>query len=133
MRKKNEPKKTILIVDDEPENRRIYAEILNDLGYRTIEEPDGESAMSVVRAGTPIDLVIADYRMPKMNGLQFIELLRTTMPSVPMIMVTAFANVESYLQSFSLGVFEYMNKPFSKAEFIRIVKAALKSAGKEAA
>jgi CheY-like chemotaxis protein len=132
MEKKNEPE-TILIVDDEPENRRIYAEILNDLGFKTIEEPDGESALSVVKEGITIDLVIADYRMPKMNGLQFIESLRELLPSVPMIMVTAFANVESYLQSFSLGVFEYMNKPFSKAEFVRIVKAALGASGKEAA
>ncbi len=132
MEKKNEPE-TILIVDDEPENRRIYAEILNDLGFKTIEEPDGESALSVVKEGIAIDLVIADYRMPKMNGLQFIESLRELLPSVPMIMVTAFANVESYLQSFSLGVFEYMNKPFSKAEFVRIVKAALGGSGKEAA
>jgi CheY-like chemotaxis protein len=132
MKKKKEPK-TILIVDDELENRRIYAEILNDLGYRTIEEPDGESALSRVNTGTPIDLVIADYRMPKMNGLEFLESLRNIMPRVPMIMVTAFANVESYLQSFSLGVFEYMNKPFSKEEFVRIVKAALRAAEKEAA
>lgn len=124
MKKKNLPK-TVLIVDDEPENRRIYAEILNDLGYRTIEAPDGEEALSRVREETVIDLVIADYRMPKMNGLQFIESLRNILPAVPMIMVTAFANVESYLQSFSLGVFEYMNKPFSRAEFVRIVKAAL--------
>lgn len=129
--KKDQPK-TILIVDDEPENRHIYAEILNDLGYRTIEAPDGEYALSKVREGNAIDLVIADYRMPKMNGLQFIESLRSILPAVPMIMVTAFANVESYLQSFSLGVFEYMNKPFSKAEFVRIVKAAL-DAGQEAA
>jgi CheY-like chemotaxis protein len=130
--KKNDPM-TILIVDDEEQNRRIYAEILNDLGYRTIEEPDGESALMTIKAGASVDLVIADYRMPGMNGLQFIESLRSMMPSVPMIMVTAFANVESYLQSFSLGVFEYMNKPFSKAEFVRIVKAALGEAGKDAA
>ncbi len=129
--KKNQ-QKTILIVDDEPENRHIYAEILNDLGYVTIEAPDGEYALSKVKEGNAIDLVIADYRMPKMNGLQFIESLRNILPAVPMIMVTAFANVESYLQSFSLGVFEYMNKPFSKAEFVRIVKAAL-DAGQEAA
>ena len=130
--KKNEPR-TILIVDDEEENRHIYAEILNDLGYQTIEEPDGESALMKISAGASVDLVIADYRMPGMNGLQFIESLRSVMPSVPMIMVTAFANVESYLQSFSLGVFEYMNKPFSKAEFVRIVKAALGEAGTDAA
>jgi CheY-like chemotaxis protein len=132
MKKKSQPR-TILIVDDEAENRRIYAEILNDLGFRTIEKPDGESALAAIVAGQAVDLVIADYRMPGMNGLQFIESLRSSMPRVPMIMVTAYANVENYLQSFSLGVFEYMNKPFSKAEFIRIVKAALKESGKEAA
>ena len=131
--KKKDQQRTILIVDDEEENRRIYAEILNDLGYRTIEKPDAETALAAIAAGTAVDLVIADYRMPGMNGLQFIESLRSVMPSVPMIMVTAFANVESYLQSFSLGVFEYMNKPFSKAEFVRIVKAALREAGKDAA
>jgi CheY-like chemotaxis protein len=128
--KKNEAK-TILIVDDEPENRRIYSEILNDLGYKTIEAADGEAALTTIGNGAAVDLVIADYRMPKMNGLQFIESLRGILPSVPMIMVTAFANVESYLQSFSLGVFEYMNKPFSKAEFVRIVKAALDSSGQD--
>ena len=79
MKKKNEPR-TILIVDDEEENRRIYAEILNDLGYRTIEEPDGESALAAISAGAAVDLVIADYRMPGMNGLQFIESLRSVMP-----------------------------------------------------
>ncbi len=117
--------KTILLVDDEPENRRSYEEILNDLGFKVIAEAGGESALSVVREGFPIDLVITDYRMPGMNGLDFITSLRGLLPKIPVIMITAFGDIETYFQSFSLGVFEYVNKPVTKEEFERIVKAAL--------
>ncbi len=117
--------KTILLVDDEPENRRSYEEILSDLGVKVISEADGLSALSVVREGMPIDLVITDYRMPGMNGLDFITSLRRLLPKVPVIMITAFGDIETYVQSFSLGVFEYVNKPVTKEEFERIVKAAL--------
>ncbi len=117
--------KTVLLVDDEPENRRSYQEILNDLGYEVIAEADGESALSVIREGGLIDLVITDYRMPGMSGLEFITQLRRQLPSVPVIMITAFGDIETYLQSFSLGVFEYVNKPVTKEEFERIVKAAI--------
>lgn len=117
--------RTILLVDDEPENRRSYEEILNDLGYEVIAEADGESALSVIHEGGLIDLVITDFRMPGMNGLEFITQLRQYLPSVPVIMITAFGDIETYLQSFSLGVFEYVNKPVTKEEFERIVKAAM--------
>jgi len=117
--------KTILLVDDEPENRRSYEEILNDLGYEVIAEADGESALSVVRAGARIDLVITDYRMPGMSGLEFITQLRRYLLSVPVIMITAFGGIGTYFQSLSLGVFEYVNKPVTKEEFERIVMAAI--------
>jgi CheY-like chemotaxis protein len=117
--------RTILVVDDELDNRLIYSEILSDLGYNVIDKPDGASALSAVREGTSVDLVIADYRMPEMNGLEFIVELRQMLPSVPVIMVTAYASIENYFQSLSLGVFEYVNKPVAKREFERVVKAAL--------
>jgi CheY-like chemotaxis protein len=117
--------RTILVVDDELDNRLIYSEILSDLGYNVIDKPDGASALSAVREGASVDLVIADYRMPEMNGLEFIVELRQMLPSVPVIMVTAYASIENYFQSLSLGVFEYVNKPVAKREFERVVKAAL--------
>ncbi len=120
---------TVLLVDDETANRELYAEFLSDLGYRFIGHEDGESALSFIRDGAAIDLVIADYRMPGMDGLEFIQAMRQVLPSVPVIMITAFGSIDSYLQSFSLGVFEYINKPFSKKEFVRIVKAALHGPG----
>ena len=118
-------RKTILLVEDEPENRRSYEEILNDAGHKVIAEADGESALTIVQEGVLIDLVITDFRMPGMNGLEFITSLRRLLPSVPVIMITAYGDVETYLRSFSLGVFEYVNKPVTKEEFERIVRAAI--------
>ena len=116
--------KTILLVDDETDIRSIYAELLEDLGYRVLSEPDGLSALAFVKQGAGIDLVITDYMMPNMNGLKFVKALRAMRPLVPVIMITGFTSLENYLQSKHLGVFEYVEKPIRMDEFRRLVAAA---------
>ena len=123
--------KTILLVDDEQENLRTYEEILVDMHYRVLARPDSESALALLRENPVVDLVITDYRMPGKNGLEFISQLRRSRPFVPVIMITAYGNIETYLNSICLGVFEYVNKPVRKEEFERIVKKALHDAGPE--
>jgi len=116
---------TLLLVDDELENLRCLGEILDAFGYKVIAKPNAKSALSVVRDGTDVDLVITDYRMPGMDGLEFLNLLKDILPDVRVIMLTAYGNVETYLKSRSLGVYEYVNKPVTAIELGRIVKAAL--------
>jgi two-component system, NtrC family, response regulator AtoC len=117
--------KTILFVDDEMEARRTFSEVLSDMGYNVIDKSDGLSALSLIRQGVPVDLVITDYRMPDMNGLDLVKTLRKILPSIPVIMMTAHGDIENYFRSLSLGVFEYVNKPIGKREFEQLVKAAL--------
>ncbi len=117
--------KTILVVDDDPEARMAYSETLSDSGYRVIARPDGASALSAIQDVSSIDLVITDYLMPDMSGLDLIRNLRKVLPTVQMIMFTAYANIETYFRSRDLGVFEFVNKPVRKGEFERIVRAAL--------
>ena len=117
--------KTILVVDDESENRQIFSKLLGDLGYKVIDEPDGTSALSTIRQGAKIDLVLTDERMPDMSGMDLIVTLRKEAPSLPVILITAYGSIEHYLRSSSLGVFEYINKPVGKRELGKIVKTAL--------
>jgi DNA-binding NtrC family response regulator len=118
--------KTILIVDDELHVLEIIGETLSSFGYKVIPRPDAESALSVIREGTDIDLVITDLRMPGMNGVEFLAVLKKTLPAVPVIMLTGYGTVETYLQALSLGVFEYLNKPIQAKELRHIVRSAFK-------
>jgi DNA-binding NtrC family response regulator len=71
--------------------------------------------------------------MPGMDGLEFLNALRQKDPAVPVIMLTAYGAVESYLKSLSLGVFEYVNKPIKAKDLGRVVQAAIDSADKKGA
>jgi DNA-binding NtrC family response regulator len=120
--------KTILLVDDELEILKSLGEILTRFGYQVIAKQTAQEALVSVKDGVSIDLVITDYRMPGMDGLEFLNALRQMDPSVPVIMLTAYGAVESYLKSLSLGVFEYVNKPIKAKDLGRIVQAAINSA-----
>ncbi len=118
---------SILVVDDEPESRMILGETLGDLGYQVIERPDGPSALMTIREGRTVNLIITDERMPNMSGLELAKTVRQERPDVPIIMVTAHADIEDHFRSRGLGVFEYINKPLKRKELAVIVKAALHS------
>jgi DNA-binding NtrC family response regulator len=119
--------RTILLVDDELEILKSVGEILSRFGYAVIARTEAQAALSVVRGGAKIDLVITDYRMPGMDGLEFLNALRHMDSTVPVIVLTAYGAVESYLKSLSLGVFEYINKPIKAKELGRVVQAAIDS------
>ena len=117
--------KTILLVDDDCDILSYLEDSLRTFGYKVIAKPDAQSALAVIREGAKVDLVVTDYAMPGMDGHEFFSVLKRILPSVPVIILTGYGSVETYLKSLSLGVCEFVCKPIEAKELDRIVKAAL--------
>ncbi len=125
--------KRILIVDDEPGVLEVLQQILAADGYDTLAKPDAESALEAVKSGERVDLVITDNNLPGMKGEELIDKLRRLVPSTPVIMLTAYGSVGSYIDTMTKGVFEYLTKPVQAKELRMVVKAALDWSEKKAA
>ena len=124
--------KTVMIVDDDVDQREYLTVILQSNGLQVISFENAHKALSAIRDKTSIDIVITDLQMPHMNGLQFVEALRKILPGIPVIVLTGHASVETYFKSFGLGVLEYINKPIDESEVIRIVKLVINKANERA-
>ncbi len=118
-------KKTILLIDDELENHKSLGELLVRSGYDVLSANDGKTGLEMYRKFKP-DLVLTDYRMPGMDGLDLLKKIRNEDESTPVLMLTAYGAVETYLKSLSLGVYEYINKPINPKELIRILENVFK-------
>lgn len=105
----------VLIVDDFATMRRIIKNVLKQIGFSNIlEADDGTTALGVLKE-TKIDLIISDWNMPKMSGLDLLRKVRSenTTKNVPFVMVTAEAQKENVLQAVQAGVSNYIVKPFT--------------------
>ena len=102
----------ILVVDDEPRMRKLVRDFLVKDGYLVVEAADGEEALTLFMQTKDIALVIMDVMMPKMDGYEACEEIRK-LSKVPIILLTAKSEEKDELKGFSLGVDEYITKPFN--------------------
>ena len=115
----------ILVVDDEARMRKLVKDFLTNKGFAVIEAGDGEEAVDVFFAQKDIALVLLDVMMPKMDGWEVLRTIRKY-SQVPVIMLTARSEERDELQGFSLGVDEYISKPFSPKILVARVEAILR-------
>lgn len=120
---------TILLVDDEPAVLSYLEDTLSTFGYNVIPKPDAQSALSVIREGTKVDLVVTDYSMPGMGSDEYFTALKQALPSVPIIILTGYISADIERKLLSIGRFEYVSKPVEARELDRIVKAVLERSG----
>jgi DNA-binding NtrC family response regulator len=120
--------KTILLLDDRLEHSTALGKLLKGFGYKVITEQNPLSALSLIREGDGVDLVISEYRMREMDGLEFLAALKKISPALPLIMLTAYSSVEVYLKALNLGVYEYLNKPVAPKNMANIVRSAIEEA-----
>lgn len=115
----------ILVVDDEARMRKLVKDFLTNKGFQVIEAGDGEEAVDIFFADKDIALVLLDVMMPKMDGWEVLKTIRKY-SQVPVIMLTARSEERDELQGFSLGVDEYISKPFSPKILVARVDAILR-------
>jgi two-component system NtrC family response regulator len=114
-------KRNILIADDEQSQRLILSGYLKQKGYNIFEAATGEEALKI--AGTNlIDIVLSDFRMPDMNGIDLLIKLKEKNPEIAVVIITAFGTVENAVKAMKEGAFDYLTKPVDLDELDLIVK-----------
>ena len=113
-----ELRRTILLVDDDPDIVRLLTMTLRPEGFRLLSASDGNAALEIARAERP-DLLLLDWNMPGRNGLEVCRTLRAELDpnlrDVPVVLLTAQAGAEDTAAGFAAGVTDYVTKPFKPA------------------
>src|SRR5437667_8026584 len=117
-------RKSILVVDDEKNQREILEEILSSEGYDVTMASSGEAAMKFVESRR-FDLVLSDLKMTGMSGLDLLKQLTDFDKSIIVILLTAHGSVDSAVDAMRLGAFEYLQKPYDKENLLDTVSRAL--------
>ena len=120
-----EPKKTVLIVEDEMNIVDIVRFNLQREGYATLEAYDGEAGLALAREKKP-DLILLDVMMPKMMGFDVCRALRAEGDNVPVIILTAREEEEDKILGLEIGADDYITKPFSMRELVARVGANIR-------
>jgi two-component system, NtrC family, response regulator AtoC len=116
----------ILIVDDEPYLPHQFARFLRKHGYEVSTVPDGESGLQELQRRT-IDLVLLDVRLPKLSGLEVLTRIRKTEQDIPVVMLTAFGDVQTAVAAMKLGAADYLLKGFDLDGLLLVVQRALET------
>ena len=119
----DEPKK-ILVIDDEEDTSLIMAEILKKEGYTVHKATDGIEALHEIERES-FDLILSDIRMPNLDGMQLLEELSRRNVQAKVIMMTAYAELSTYITANDLGAFEYIRKPIDLFDLRLIIRKAL--------
>lgn len=114
----------ILIVDDEQSYRQLLSLVFDGDGHNIRTATNGREAIELLQS-EPADLIISDVKMPDMDGIEMLRTVRSTLPDLGVILMTAFASVETAREAFKLGADDFIQKPFDVEELKLIVKKTL--------
>jgi two-component system NtrC family response regulator len=115
---------TILVVDDEPNYLVVLSELLKEEGFEIFTAESGEKGLQIAREND-LDLIITDMRMPGMDGLELLKTVKSFNQDLPVIMVTAFGEVEKAVVAMKAGAYNYLAKPFSNDELLVNIRKAV--------
>ncbi len=114
----------ILLVDDDPQIRRILSKILAQLDCDVSTAPSGEEALELIEKN-PYDLVLLDIRLPGMDGIEVLREIKTRSPATSVVVITAYGSVENAIKAMKLGADDFLQKPFDTGQLKMIVMRSM--------
>ena len=117
-------KNSILVVDDDLAHRTMLRTLLASWGYEVSEADDGRAAIEAVH-GQPFDLVLMDIRMIHVSGIEALEEIKAFNPAIPVILMTAYASVETAVEALKKGAYDYLTKPLDFDELKLAIARAM--------
>jgi two-component system, NtrC family, response regulator HydG len=117
-------KQTILVVDDDSAHRAMLLTLLSGWGYAVVDVDDGEAAIREVQE-RPFDLILMDIRMIKVSGLEALAAIKDFNPAIPIIIMTAYASVETAVNALKKGAYDYLTKPLDFTELRYAMERAM--------
>jgi DNA-binding NtrC family response regulator len=117
-------KKSILLVEPEREVRKGLSQPLEKSGYTVVAARDGQEALDIL-SNKVFDLIISALNMPNVDGMQLMRELKRTKKGIPVIFITAYGDVESYMDLMNMGAFDYLNTPVEERELLRVARSAV--------
>ena len=118
----------VLLVDDDAGVRKPITERLTKAGYEVVEAEDGDKAIKKLNEGENplmVDTILCDIRMPKLNGTEAIAYFRSQYPSVPIVVLTGYPDVELATSLMRQGVLDYLVKPVTMDELLTVIQKSV--------
>ncbi|MFK8042936.1 sigma-54-dependent transcriptional regulator, partial [Congregibacter sp.] len=115
----------VLIVDDEPDIRELLEITLGRMGLDTVSAANLSEAYQLLDDESPLQLCLTDMRLPDGNGIELVEHIQATQPSLPVAMITAHGNVDSAIRALKAGAFDFISKPVVLEKLRSLISAAL--------
>ena len=115
----------ILVVDDEPNIRRVLEAVLSKEGHKVQTAENGRKGQEILAANASIDVLVTDLIMPDINGIELLEAAKEINPGLSVLMITAHGTIKSAVDAMRLGALDYITKPFDLDEIKQVVKNAL--------
>ena len=109
----------LLVVDDEQTIRRLCTTVGESLGFTCLEAEDGDAALTLLEE-QPVHMILTDMVMPRISGLEFLEQVKRSYPRIEVAMMTGHGSVETAVQAMKLGAYDYISKPFSPLDELRL-------------
>ncbi len=118
---------TILIVDDDPGILNSFEVSLASQGYQTMLAKNGQQALKIIKSSIkntkPLKLMVTDFLMPGMNGIELILSARKIKPDLEFVLMTAYGNHDVKQEALKLGIGRYIEKPFTPESLLKVVEA----------